>query len=183
MSEWLIINGVRVSSQINEDSSYAKLNANQDRHLPTKTSRQTSTTQVKNITYTPHVANSSLEVDAEVASSQGGQHRVTVLFNKVRFEPSDTPTNVTVLTAGGDSQSLSKVSLTNNTLRVRCTCLDFRFRFATWNASDNSLIGDLPPPYIRKTTTRPPVNPAKVPGVCKHIISVVKDLQKQGLVS
>lgn len=55
---------------------------------------------------------------------------------------------------------------------VRCSCPDFYFTWAFYNHKNKALFGSLPKKYIRKTTTRPPRNPLKVPGICKHIFQL-----------
>lgn len=184
MKDCLIINGTRLTSLLVEDSTYPTLQSNIQRTFPSTRQRQNSTTrpQVKQIRYTPHTANNSLEVDGVVSSSTGTDHSVTVLFNKVAYEQSDSSTNVTFTTSSDTEQSITPIQLARTTIRVRCSCLDFRFRFATWNHSDNSLMGEKPPMYIRKTDTRPPANPLKTPGVCKHIIEIIRSVQQSGIV-
>jgi hypothetical protein len=61
-----------------------------------------------------------------------------------------------------------KPCLTKNDVHIRCSCLDYTFRFQFSNKKVNALYGN-PKKYKRKTLTRPPVNPDEVPGYCKHI--------------
>lgn len=63
-------------------------------------------------------------------------------------------------------------------VKVRCTCEDFRWRFASYNHSDNSLQGDPPEAYAKKTD-RPSVNPGNTPGVCKHLIKLKNELDRE----
>jgi len=177
----LILSGLRVVEWLNEDSTYPQLQSNIKRTFPNTRARENSPTppRVTNIRYTPHVGNSSLEIDANT-SGTNTNHQTTVLVTNVSFEQADAPNNVTVTTSGGGEQSLKPINLANSTIKVRCTCMDFRFRFAVWNFNDNSLIGSKPPPYVA-TSNRPPVNPLKTPGVCKHIIQTIRSAQQAGV--
>jgi hypothetical protein len=60
--------------------------------------------------------------------------------------------------------------------------MDFYWRFATWNNRDDALIGN-PPPRYRKKTDRPPVNPQKVSGACKHIMKLIVILKNDGVIT
>ena len=55
---------------------------------------------------------------------------------------------------------------------VRCSCSDFQFRWAWSNKKHKALFGSVPKKYKRKTTTRPPVNPDHIPGICKHVFQL-----------
>lgn len=61
--------------------------------------------------------------------------------------------------------------------KVRCTCPDFRFMFSTWTEATDSLFGNQFP-FYKKKTNRPPKNPSKTPGACKHILAVFDRLKK-----
>lgn len=76
-----------------------------------------------------------------------------------------------------------KISLTDskrkNYVRVRCGCQDFRFRFAWEDRANKCLYGGVPKSYTRKPgSTRPPVNPAHIPGMCKHVFQCALSVQR-----
>lgn len=71
----------------------------------------------------------------------------------------------------------------NDDIKVRCTCMDFRFRFADVNANNDGLYGKRPPVYVRKTDTRPPVNPSSAPGLCKHLYKFIDVLEDEGVIN
>jgi len=53
---------------------------------------------------------------------------------------------------------------------VFCSCADFRFRWEWYLKKVGSLAsGRKARPYTRKTDTRPPANPNRSPGFCKHL--------------
>jgi len=66
-------------------------------------------------------------------------------------------------------------------VRVSCTCLDFHWTFAWYNSAEGTLIGDPPPPYT-PSGNRPPRNPSKVPGLCKHLLKFSEVLKSEGLI-
>lgn len=175
--KYTIINGGRFTDILSEDSTYPSLKSNITRAFPTTRKRQhiANTVRIKKHEFIPMISNGALQVSADVSSQTSQQHHVDVMFQGVTFtqENPGSPDVVTVTSASSDSISFTPLVLSKTNLRVRCTCMDFRFRFALWNFNDNSLVGDKPPMYVRKTTTRPPANPDSTPGVCKHIIKVV----------
>lgn len=75
-----------------------------------------------------------------------------------------------------------RISLTDasrkNFVRVRCSCMDFRFRFAWEDKAVQALYGGRPARYTRKPgSTRPEVNPKHIPGMCKHIYQAAKSIE------
>lgn len=69
----------------------------------------------------------------------------------------------------------------NNT-RAKCGCLDFYWRFARFNKRDKSLYGRVPPKY-HATGGRPPVNPMRVSGLCKHLLACTTYLTHQNFLN
>ena len=174
-----VIRGQRLLDWLEEDSTYQQLDTNIQRGFPDTKKRQhvTSAVAINRIEYIPYIENGELHVQA-VAVSSGNQYQPTVAFRNVTFEPEDQPTNTTFRAVDNNEYHIQSIPLNVSNVRVRCNCLDFYYRFAAWNAGDNSLAGRPATPY-RATGQRPPVNPLKVPGVCKHVIKVIERL-KQG---
>lgn len=142
--------------------------------------KQSSTkVQVIKTIFIPSFDNESLEVRATTYSKKQ-KYRTVLLFDDIEWldEPSNNSTEI----IGSDNREyyLNRLPLNNIDIKVKCSCLDFYYRFAVWNHKDDSLIGDPPPPYIKKTNS-PPVNPNRVPGVCKHIIKLLDKLISQRL--
>lgn len=106
-------------------------------------------------------------------------------FYNIQF--SDHPmssTSVKILEKDtGKPLYFERISLTEkakkNYVRVRCSCKDFRFRFA-WEDRDNQcLFGGPPAKYTPKPgSNRPPVNPNHVPGICKHLYQCAHGMQR-----
>ena len=138
--------------------------------------------QVNQIQFTPVQAagNTQLNVVAKIRGTTGNPYESTIVFKRVKLEDQDLPTNITVKSTGGQDLHINAASLNSTDVQVRCTCLDFYYRFALWNHRKKSLYGDPPDPYV-KTTNRPPVNPTQKPGVCKHIYKLMLRLKSQGV--
>jgi len=137
--------------------------------------------QVRDISYSRTSApngNQQLMVQSEAIGSTGKRYNPTILYNKVQFEEQDTPQNITVQDESGRPLHINAQSAKSSDVKVCCDCLDFYWRFATWNLKHKSLLGNPPKPYV-KTTDRPPVNPEQKAGVCKHLYKLVKQLQAQ----
>ncbi len=165
-----------------EVSSIGQLEQNIERAFPTTTKRQHATgpVQITNVEYIPYVGTKMLHVRS-LANNDGNTYKQALQFVNVEFQPADSPDNVTILATDNQEYSLAKIQLEGNLAKVRCSCPDFRWRFANWNFGDKSLVGSPPPKYTRKTDTRPPVNPDRVPGLCKHLIKLVQTLEQSGL--
>lgn len=132
--------------------------------------------QLTDIQYTPtnEKGKQGLIVKSHCISGDSGNHYDQVIqFNKVVYEDEDTPQNTTVPTAGGQTAHINTESLANSDVKVRCTCLDFYWRFANFDFKQKALMGDPNPPYVRKTN-RPPVNPLQKAGICKHIYALLQ---------
>lgn len=74
----------------------------------------------------------------------------------------------------------------NQSVRVRCNCPDFQYRF-NWECdsqSPSALLGPKAPPYTPKDPAnyRGPANPSGLPGICKHIMNTGIALYKSGAI-
>ena len=72
-------------------------------------------------------------------------------------------------------------------IAVRCTCSDFYYAWAWYNADHGCLVGVRPPAYKRVFTTergrfRTLKNPHKIPGMCKHVMLFLALLMRGGLI-
>lgn len=180
-----VIRGERIlqQQQLLEVSSVDDLESNIVRAFPTTRKRQHATGEVtiSNVQFIPYVGMKMLHVKSVSSSVNGSRYQQALQFVRVDFENEDTDTNVTFTATDGEDYHVLPVKLSGNYVKVRCNCLDFHYRFASYNSQDKSLVGRPPPPYQRKTN-RPPVNPDQVPGMCKHLLKLVSQLQGQGLV-
>lgn len=179
-----VIRGQRLIEwmDLEEDSTYQQLDTNIRRAWPETRGRQNATgpVAINQLEYIPYIQNGELHVNA-VAVSSGNQYQPTVAFRNVQFQEQDGSA-ITFRAADNNEYHITPIQLSGSNVRVRCTCLDFYYRFAAWNAGDNSLAGRPAPPY-NATGQRPPVNPTRTPGVCKHIIKVVERLRQARIVT
>lgn len=161
------------------EASLKDLERNIIRGFPRTKKRQyaTDTVRIVQLNIVPYVPSRSLLFKA-VASNEGRTYDPEIFFEDVTFEDEDTPNNVTFTASDGEHYHIEPIKFTNNNARVRCNCLDFHYRFAYYNAQAGDLYGEAPPPYHRKTTTYPPVNPMNVPGLCKHLLKLSKALEE-----
>lgn len=184
-----IIRGKRINDQLDlleqifEQSTMADLEKNTLSFTPVTTKRQHATNPIRVVSLEslPFVGTKNLSVEA-IASSDGTNYNPKLIFNGIEFEDESTETNITFTGKDGNEYNMPPINLAEKTVRVRCDCMDFYWRFASYNAKDKSLIGTAPKPYQR-VSNRGPSNPQQVPGVCKHIIATVKALKHAGMVT
>ena len=181
--DYMVVRGERIIAQLNEVSTPTQLRRNIEIAFPNTKKRQhvAHSVQMHNIEYIPYIGVKMLHVRA-TARNDGHQYNVALQFNGVSFAQQDGPQVATLTATDGQEFSLTPVTMRGNYAKVRCSCMDFYFRFAFYNAGDKSLVGRPPKPYIRKTLDRPSVNPDQVPGLCKHAIKLIQDLERIGLV-
>lgn len=176
------IRGERLLQQLEELSTYAQLQQNTQRGFPqTPRQQNAGTVQIANMKLQPFGPTNDLKAVAE-ARNEGKTYNPSIMFLQVEFEDEDTQQNVTFTGSDGEEYHIQPINLNGSNVKVACTCLDFYWRFATFNANDNSLDGQPPPPYQKRSETRGPANPQRVPGVCKHIMKTVENLRQTGLV-
>jgi len=190
----MLIRGQRVLDQLTtldiiaEQSTYNQLKTNVDNFTPQgsdrgdgskRFKRQHATVTLKNLTFRAAYGVKALEV---MATAVGGEkpYQPKIIFNRVDFDDEDTQDNITVPAEAGDIH-FQQLNLSEKTMRVRCDCADFYWRFAAYNAKDKSLDGRSPKPYQAKTN-RGPVNPQQVPGMCKHLLKIIEVLKDNGAV-
>ncbi len=117
-----------------------------------------------------------------VSRSSAKQYETKMYFENVNYlgEGDDQAGAFSFKTPDGQEYIIETLQYGNHDVKVSCTCLDFFYRFASWNHSDGSLFGKPPPPYQKKTD-KPSVNPDGTPGLCKHLIALTDKLRQDGL--
>lgn len=181
----MVIRGARILQQISE-TTVPELETNVRTAFPDTEKRHNALNdvQVGNIEVTPYTSNKELKITAQAQTvtndSSGGPYPVVIMFRDIQYEAGDTPDNVTFTATDGEEYSMSKIPLDEKNCRVRCACMDFRFRFSVYNRRNDALHGQPFPPYVPQGK-RPPVNPTEVPGVCKHIMKTVVILRDSGV--
>lgn len=186
-SDFKIIRGARILQQIDEEetieerSSYQELERKTITAFPRTRKRQHAVhpVQIVRTEFTPYIGTRNLLVRGQAKSGTYNNvfYKPMLFFNEIVFEKEDTPQNVSIKASDGKDHHMQQIDLSDNIVRVRCDCLDFYFRFSPWDFSNDDLYGPKSKPYVRKTTTYPPVNPTRSPGVCKHIMKLVLTLR------
>jgi hypothetical protein len=169
-----------IQTIILNETQYGVLLGNTLSNFLSNRKQSSSKVQVVKTIFIPSVDNEQLEVRA-TTNSKKQRYRTSMIFDDVEFVDEEDPKATTIIGTDHNEYHLLRIPINNVDVKVKCTCLDFYYRFATWNSGDDSLIGKPPPPYQRRTTHMPPVNPAKVPGICKHIIKLTDRLIAQRL--
>ncbi len=178
----LVIRGQRIIDQLDE-TSYQELENKTIAFIPPTRKRQYAVdpVQIVQMKLVPYRTSGALQVHG-VANSAGKKYDTIMLFSEVMYEDGDQSDNVTFKASDNEDYHITPIQLNASNVKVRCSCLDFRWRFSLWNSKDGSLYGDPPPPY-QKTTNRPPVNPQRVPALCKHLMKTMIALKQAGLVT
>ena len=114
------------------------------------------------------------------AGPAGGRYRVFIFVPEVNLrlmKSNDAPLMI------GPHRYMKPINLNIKPVKVRCDCHDFRWRFAYYDDLHHSLYGATPPPYTPVPgSTRGPVNPRHLPGVCKHIMATFNALNSTGYI-
>lgn len=178
--QYRVIRGKRIEEQLSEDSTVPQLRSNITSAFPNTQKRQhaTSGVAIDNIEYTPYLGTKMLHV----RSMANQEYKQALQFVQVSFAQQPSDQTVTILATDGTEAHLNPIVLQDHNVKVRCSCLDFYFRFAVWNFNDNSIVGRAPKPYRRTTTTRPEANPDHVPGLCKHLLKLIEVLRQDGII-
>jgi hypothetical protein len=165
--------------QLNEKSSLGKLEKN-TKTLPSDRDGNSDRVQVSNIIFIPYLNEKRLLVKAK-AKTQKNLYNTAISFNNVKFINDEPLNTISFIAVDGEEYNIKPLILNTDNAKVNCTCLDFYYTFSVWNDNDDSLEAGTPKPYVKKTN-RPPRNPPKVPGMCKHLLKMVDVLKAKGLI-
>ena len=171
---------IDVEGQALLELSLSNLKNNVSRNFGKDRETRSNRIQVSNYQAIPSVGDRTLLLKARIVGEEAN-YQVQIRFVNVAFANEQAAGFVPVQAMDGKEYYVKQFTLAQTQARVKCNCLDFYYRFSVWNHSRKSLEGDPPPPYVKKTDM-PPVNPAKVPGACKHIIKMMTFLRGEGLV-
>lgn len=188
MSKFKVIRGARIIAQLEEilaeDSTYGELERRTLSFQPASQKRQWAVDPIQITKMELDAARESgnLQVNAIAQSDSGKQYQPQMLFSNVIYEDTDQPDNISFKASTGDTFHIIPISLNTQNVQVRCTCLDFYWRFAKQNHAQQSLLGKPPPLYQKRTQTHAPANPTNTPGLCKHLMKVAIALKEAGIV-
>lgn len=136
--------------------------------------------QVSNYHVIPSVNERTLLIKARIVGEES-KYDVQIRFINVFFSDEPRAGYTEVKAMDGRTYYIKQFTASQTQARVKCTCLDFHYRFSLWNHGKRALEGDPPAPYIKKTDSAP-VNPNRVPGSCKHILKLVNFLKGEQIV-
>lgn len=176
------------------ERSFSSLSTSTRSSFGNSRERDANTVQVRNLQYTPSIQQGVLRVTSETFSSVTGDGPYQTVMELTGLQFIDESTYNAIMSGEDNSSNRNDVyaftatdgsnyyilytSGSSTDAKVNCTCKDFRWRFAYYNAGDGSLAGEPPEPYVSKTN-RPPVNPDKSPGLCKHLLKLKKELERE----
>lgn len=160
--------------------SISNLNNNVKRDFGPDREQRSNRIQVTNYQVIPSVSERSLLIKARIVGEESN-YQTQVRFSNVTFGDAIAPGFAEVKAMDGNDYFVRQFTASQTQARVRCSCLDFHYRFSVWNHTKKSLEGDPPKPYVKKTD-RPPVNPNRVAGACKHIMKLITFLKGEGIV-
>lgn len=189
--KYQIIRGKRINDQLDlleqllEQSTVSDLEQNTTKFTPITRKRQHAVDEIRITTLEtlPYVGMKTLRITA-IASSSGKNYTPKLLFTKVEYQGESTNENITFTGKDGNEYNMTPINLADSNVQVRCDCMDFYWRFASYNAKDKSLVGGAPKPYQRVPgSNRGPSNPQQIPGLCKHLIATIKALKQAGMVT
>jgi len=148
---------------------------------PKTTLRQFATDPIviTKLSWTPFKGVKTLFVRG-LAQNEGAEYSPMILFREVDYNAKSNI--VHVYASDGLPYEFGKVVLKENNVTLRCDCPDYLWRWHHTNAVDKSNYGRDRKKYVKiEGSTRPPVNPSELPGMCKHILKLVKVLSEAGI--
>lgn len=159
--------------------SYNDLKTRTNSIMGPERNQRSSKVQLDNMTFIPMAANRKLKIGSNTTSNNGHDYWTTIVFDNINYVDDEmNPQTDYQFKATDNNEYIIERVPRNTQCKVSCSCLDFYYRFAVWDDQHKALDGNPPPPYV-KTSNRPPVNPFKTPGLCKHIIAMVDKLDHE----
>ena len=150
--------------------------------FPNTTMRQHATNPIKitNLHWVPYKGMKTLYIRG-LAQNEGKEYSPNIVFKQVKYHL-DLGVNIITLIDNNDQKYfLEQLSMDDNDVLVRCNCPDFKFRFGYYNHLDKSLQGRKSKKYEGQGLWES--NPTHSPGLCKHIMKLMKVLDESGIVA
>jgi hypothetical protein len=147
--------------------------------FPRTTKRQHATDPIKvnHLEWVPFLGLGTLFVKA-IVESNGKEYNPIIVFKNVSYDQGD---KLVELTANdGKNYILNQLSSDKNNVLVRCACEDFAWRFNYWDHINHDLYGKKRKKYEAQHAPGT-ANPAEQPGMCKHLIKMIRALQESGI--
>lgn len=164
------------------ESSLSDLYQSAVEAFPHTTKRQYAVdpVEVKSISWLPYLGMRTLLCRALIESN-GREYNSLVLFRGVNFFPNRHPELIEITDQDGQHHFVERMFNDINNVNVRCNCPDFRWRFRYYDHLDHSLYGNKGARY--QSQGGPPANPKELPGMCKHLMKVMQNLNDAGLLN
>lgn len=145
--------------------------------FPQTTLRQHATQPIviKNLHWTAFQGMKTLFVKG-LAQNEDREYSPIILFKGVNYKTG----GVKLAASNGKEYEFAPISLDESDILVRCNCPDFHWRFNFCNHLDKSLYGRKRAKY-ESMGERGPVNPMKMPGMCKHCLKLSEVLRQAGV--
>lgn len=174
-----LVRGARLLQWL-EEAPYSDLERGTMNFTPPTKKRQNATgpIQIQKMMIMPYPQDGVIRMRGTAKSDSGNTYSPTIQFENIEYQEEDTPQNITFKGVDNEDYHIIQIDLRSVNARVRCNCLDFYWRFGTWDHRVKSLLGNPPGPYVRKTNTHPPANASQTPGVCKHLLKLVDQLKQ-----
>jgi hypothetical protein len=171
--EWLVL----------DESNLHQLYASTVQAFPRTTKRQHAIDPVRivELSWNPFVGVGTLFIKGLAQSGESGkEYNPMVLFKGVNYHDSkDSQDWIEIVASDGRNYIFDKLNDENKVL-VRCNCPDFAWRFNYFNHQDGSLYGRVRRKYEANTAPGT-ANPQELPGMCKHLIKLVRALDHAGI--
>lgn len=134
----------------------------------------TNTVNLSQFTYT-QIADDKIKLTCK-ATTGGLTYNPQIVFNNVQIVEPGTEGSLDIL----HTNNIMPISASDEH-QYTCNCLDYRWTFAYYNNVAGNLLGNPPPPYQAQPGSKPR-NPSNTPGLCKHLLKLVEQLQAEGVV-
>lgn len=173
------MNDIIVPVKFLVETPLAQLYNNTLTHFDTPRKQSSGRVQVVKKLFIAAPGSGSIEVASHTRSS-AKTYQSRMFFENIDYVDAEEAGGETTTFTASDGQDyiIIPISFSGNDVKVSCSCLDFYYRFSVWNNADGSLYGNPPPPYVKKTD-REPLNPDRVPGLCKHLIALTDELRQE----
>ena len=150
--------------------------------FPNTRKRQNSVNEISitNLSFVPFLGVRTLFVKGLARNElKGTEYNPMILFKNVRYYDSKNPHLAELSTSNGSKYFFERLN-TNQDVVLRCGCQDFYWRFNYEDHIDRSLYGRKKRKYEAKINPGS-ANPRKLPGMCKHLMQLVRSLDNNGI--
>lgn len=159
------------------ESSLLQLYDSSVKAFPKTKKRQFATDPIKivKLEWIPFLGVKTLFIKSR-AQNESKEYNSIILFKNVNYSKKFKNNFFELNASNGKKYFIEKISPEKDVL-LRCNCPDFNWRFKHFNYLDKSLFGRDGKKY--EAIFNPgSANPQELPGMCKHIIKLIKVLKE-----